>query len=136
DRGLQRITAIDLTLVVLVAGFLGARLLHVVYEDWATYLLQPAQIFYIWNGGFVFLGGLGAALIAGILFCSFKREPFWFWADAAVLPAALAYGLGRLGCFLNGCCYGDICELPWAMTLHGVGRHPTQLYATLWELLT
>ena len=52
---------------------------------------------------------------------------------------ALGYGLGRLGCFLNGCCFGKLCELPWAVEFHYPGlpanlRHPTQLYATAWEL--
>lgn len=136
DKGLQRVTAIDITLVVLIAGFLGARLLHVVFEDFGYYRVQPIEIFYVWNGGFVFLGGLVASLIAGILFCHWKHEPFWFWADVAALPAALSYALGRLGCFFNGCCYGNVCELPWAISLQGMNRHPTQLYATLWELIS
>ena len=59
---------------------------------------------------------------------------------------ALGYGLGRLACFFEGCCYGKLCHLPWAIPLKEVDvvseqistslRHPTQLYAAGTELLT
>lgn len=133
QRGLERLTAIDLLLTLLVTGFLGARLTHVFYEDFAFYRVQPSAILEIWNGGFVYLGGLFAALAGALVFCQIKREPFWFWADTAAPAAALSYALGRLACFANGCCYGRECELPWAVFLHGGHRHPAPLYATTWE---
>lgn len=131
---LSRIVAIDFTLVTLACGFLGARLLHVFYEEPAYYIVAPFRILEVWNGGFVYLGGLLGAALGAAFFCDWKREPFWLWADLAAPPAALAYALGRIGCFLNGCCYGHECLLPWAVSLNGVPRHPTQIYATLWEL--
>ncbi|MBX3022611.1 MAG: prolipoprotein diacylglyceryl transferase [Bdellovibrionales bacterium] len=135
QRQLDRVTAIDLTLVCLIAGFLGARLLHVFYEDFFYYRENPVAVLYVWNGGFVFLGGVIAAWLAASIFCNIKREPFWFWADVAAPPIALAYALGRLACFANGCCYGRECLLPWAVTMDGHLRHPAQLYASGWELL-
>lgn len=134
-RGLEKVTAIDLTLLCLVAGFTGARLLHVFYEDFSYYQANPFAVLYIWNGGFVFLGGVIAAWAAGVLFCNLKKEPFWFWADAAAPPIAFAYAMGRVACFANGCCFGKECVLPWAVDMHGYLRHPAQLYATGWELL-
>ena len=134
-RHLERLTAIDLTLTCLVAGFLGARLLHVVFEDPEHYLAQPVDALKIWNGGFVFFGGLLAAAVAAFLFCRIRQEPFWYWADTAALPAAWGYAIGRLGCFFNGCCYGKLSALPWAIEVQGGHRHPTQIYATVWELL-
>ena len=133
-RGLRQVVAIDLTLVTLVAGFLGARALHVVYEEPLLYRLHPAAVLEFWNGGFVFLGGVASAWIAAVVFCVFRKEAFWFWADIAAPAIALGYAIGRFGCFLNGCCYGGICELPWSIYMHGGFRHPTQLYASLWEL--
>jgi len=133
-RKLERVTAVDLTLVCLIAGFLGSRALHVFYEDFAFYQEHPWSVLQVWNGGFVFLGGVLAAWVAGVLFCNIKREPFWFWADTAAPPVALAYALGRFACFLNGCCYGHECTLPWGLNLEGYLRHPTQLYASFWEL--
>jgi phosphatidylglycerol:prolipoprotein diacylglycerol transferase len=133
-RKLERVVAIDFTLTCVVAGFLGARLLHVFYEEPAYYRAHPWAVLEIWNGGFVFLGGLAAAFMAGVFFCQWRKQPFWVWADAAVLPASLAYGLGRIGCFFNGCCFGGECHLPWAVFMDGAYRHPTQLYASFWEL--
>ncbi len=135
-KRMPRLIAIDLTLIVLVAGFVGARLLHVTFEEPEYYRQAPAQIFAIWNGGFVFLGGLIAAALGAAFFCDWKREPFWLWADLAAPAAALAYAFGRVGCFLNGCCYGSECLLPWAVFMGGASRHPTQLYASAWELFT
>ncbi|MGE4132753.1 MAG: prolipoprotein diacylglyceryl transferase [Bdellovibrionales bacterium] len=134
-RHLNHVTAIDFALVVTICGFLGARLLHVVYEDWTFYSANPLQIFVVWNGGFVFYGGLIGAFVGASLFCSWTNEAFWFWADTAALPISLAYAIGRLGCFLNGCCYGKVCALPWAVRFDEFPRHPTQLYATGWELM-
>jgi phosphatidylglycerol---prolipoprotein diacylglyceryl transferase len=127
-------TAIDLTICVLVSGFLGARLLHVFYEEPSFYMAEPLAALKIWNGGFVFLGGVVGALIGAMLFCGIRREPFWFWADVAVVPIALGYAIGRLACFANGCCYGKYCTLPWAVYMQGGSRHPTQLYAALYEM--
>lgn len=134
-RNLMRVTAIDLTLATLIGGFVGARLLHVFYEEPIFYRYNPAAIFQVWNGGFVFLGGVLGAWFAATIFCIFRREPFWFWADIAMPPISLGYAIGRLACFFNGCCYGKYCQLPWAVYMHGGGRHPTQLYATFWELI-
>lgn len=134
-RGLIRVTAIDLAMTCLIGGLVGARLLHVLYEEPAYYQASPVAIFEIWNGGFVFFGGVLGAWFAAALFCMVRSEPFWFWADVAILPISLGYAIGRVGCFLNGCCYGKVCELPWAFSMQGAMRHPTQLYAALWELV-
>lgn len=136
DLNLNLTTAIDLALVGLIAGFVGARVLHVLYESPVFYREDWRRIFYVWNGGFVFFGGMIATFFASEVFCSLKREPFWLWADRAAPPLALGYALGRTACFFNGCCFGKHCDLAWAVYMHGAYRHPTQLYATLLELVT
>jgi len=135
SAGLARLTAIDLCFVLLISGFLGARLLHVFYEDWTYYAASPLAALQVWNGGFVYYGGFLCALFAGAWFCSLRREPFWLWADTAALPLGLTYALGRLACFVNGCCYGYPAAVPWAVRFgeEGIFRHPTQLYASVWE---
>jgi phosphatidylglycerol:prolipoprotein diacylglycerol transferase len=133
-RHLEKLTAIDFTLAVLISGFAGARLVHIVWEEPAYYMQNPLAALQVWNGGFVFLGGLMASWVCAVFYCQWKKEPFWFWADTAVPPISLGYALGRLACFANGCCFGRECELPWGIELHGAHRHPTQLYATFWEL--
>lgn len=134
-RDLNKTVALDLVLLVLAAGFIGARLFHVFYEEPAYYAEHPWRVLHVWNGGFVFLGGLFASFFTGLWFCQWQREPFWLWADLAALPTSLAYAIGRLGCFLNGCCFGRECHYPWAFVQDGVPRHPAPLYASAYEFI-
>ncbi len=132
---LARVTAIDLSLTVLIGGFIGARLLHILWEEPEFYRLDPLAIVQVWNGGFVYLGGVVGAFIAAVVFCKIKMEAFWYWADVATPSISLSYAIGRLACFMNGCCYGKITNVPWAIFMHSGPRHPTQLYASAWEFV-
>lgn len=66
------------------------------------------------------------------------------WLDFACLPMGLSYAIGRVGCFMNGCCYGKICLLPWGVQFAAherwgmavLPRHPTQAYAAGFEILS
>ena len=133
-RGLNRVAAIDLTLVCLIGGFIGARLLHVFFEEPSWYAAAPLEVLEVWNGGFVYLGGVFFAVLAWAAFLRGESEPLFLWADIAAPPIAIGYAIGRVGCLFNGCCYGKFCSLPWSVYMHGGSRHPTQAYATLWEL--
>lgn len=119
----------NLAWVILVGGILGARALHVLYEEPVYYFNSPSQILSIWNGGLVFYGGLLGAALTGLSYLAYKKLPWKIWLDALIPALSLGYIIGRLGCFVNGCCYGRFCSLPWAVN----GRHPTQLYAVLAE---
>lgn len=140
-RGLARNLALDLALVIMVSGFIGARLFHVVFEYPAVYLESPSRIFRFWEGGFVFYGGALLAAFAGYLFLKYKKEPLNQWLDFTAPILAFTYGAGRIGCFLAGCCFGRYCTLPWGVTFPRGGEapagfpiHPTQLYAFGWEM--
>lgn len=126
----DRKQAFNLALLLMVFGFLGGRLFHVFYEEFSYYKKDPLQILYFWNGGFVFLGGLLAAWPAAWIYCKNKQLPFLEWADFFAPLLSLAHAFGRLGCILSGCCFGQFCELPWAVA----GRHPTAIYLLLGEL--
>lgn len=129
----------------MVCGLVGGRLTHVFYENWGYYREMPFDIFKIWQGGFVFYGGFFTSLIGAYGFLKIKKESFLKWADFFAPVLALGYALGRVGCFLNGCCFGkpcvgNGCALPWMVEFNHPGlpeglRHPTQLYAVFWELL-
>lgn len=123
---------LNLSLVLMIAGMIGGRLFHVFYEGLDYYRSFPSAIFMFWQGGFVFFGGFFAALLAGWIYVIRKtpRIGFLKWADFLAPLGAVGYGVGRVACLLAGCCYGRVCELPWAIN----GRHPTPLYATIWEL--
>ena len=95
---------------LMVGGVMGARLAYVA-EHWrAEFVDSPASIIRIDQGGLMFYGGVLGAVLAISLFARANRQNLLGLYDlcAAVLP--LGHAFGRLGCFLNGCCYGRVCE--------------------------
>jgi phosphatidylglycerol:prolipoprotein diacylglycerol transferase len=136
-RGLSSTQALDLSLILMIFGFLGGRLVHVFYESPSHYFEDWTRILKFWEGGFVFYGGFLSALAAAVLYAWKKHLQIPRWLDFFAPVLALGYGLGRVSCFLAGCCYGRSCDLPWGLTLTWdtmhVLRHPVQLYAVAWE---
>lgn len=114
-----------------ISSWIGAKILFILTQDrWSTSELIQASNFWL-GGGFVFLGGfLGGALFAlllGIVVPSLRPDKMQF----TLIPLLWAHALGRIGCFLAGCCYGIETSAPWAIHLHGLDRHPVQLYEAL-----
>ncbi len=119
----------NFSLVFMISGLVGARLFHVLYEYPEFYIQLPIEVFKLWNGGFVFYGGAISVLIASLVYFKKHKLHWKLWGDALAPVVGLGYALGRLGCFLAGCCYGSYCDLPWAIEQ----KHPTQIYAMLTE---
>lgn len=96
----------SLTVAIMLSGILGARLAYVA-EHWsAEFAGHPAAILRIDQGGLMFYGGLaGAALAAGV-FVRRHRERLLDVSDLLLAVLPLGHALGRVGCFLNGCCHG------------------------------
>jgi phosphatidylglycerol:prolipoprotein diacylglycerol transferase len=69
---------------------------------------NPVEIFKIWQGGLVFYGGFIGALIATIIYLRWENMPFSRISDVLAPGLALSISIGRIGCFLNGCCYGKV----------------------------
>ena len=169
-------TVLDLVLWGLVGGLLGARLLFMVVHApryyWACVdfslfndlytPLEPLdgprcfEALKLWEGGLVWYGGLLGGLLAGWIFCRRRGLSLLAMADLLMPSIALGHGLGRIGCFLAGCCWGKPCGLSWgarypagSMAWHQqiadgwVSRwaettlpvHPTQLYEAAGEML-
>ena len=116
---LDRNLTLDLCFVIMISGFVGARLFHVFYESPEVYLNHPTWIIKVWYGGFVFYGGALTAFVASLLYLRLKKQPLAPWADLFAPVGAAGYAVGRLGCFFNGCCYGKICTLPWGFRFPG-----------------
>ncbi len=129
--------AMDLCLIGMVFGFIGARLFYVFYQEWEYYSAAPLEILKFWKGGFVYYGGFVGGGLACFGFLKFNNLKVGEWADLVAPVLCLCYGIGRLACLAAGCCYGANCDLPWAIQIGDseVYRHPTQVYAFLYEFL-
>lgn len=120
---------------ILAGSIVGARFVYVVTYWEKDFAGRPfSEVFHIWNGGLVFYGGLAGAVLAAIIRIRSRKLPLWIVADCLAPGIAIGHALGRLGCFLNGCCYGHPSHLPWAVrfpsgTIPGnPAVHPAQLY--------
>jgi phosphatidylglycerol:prolipoprotein diacylglycerol transferase len=147
----------DLSLWIFVGGLVGARLFYV-WQYWGVRVRTFWEIFKVWEGGIVFYGSVMGGLLAFLVYWRLRRFPMRPTLDALAPALTLGIALGRIGCFLNGCCYGDRCDLPWAVRFPGprgaIGGsppwadqvrhklldpaaawslpvHPTQLYSSL-----
>ncbi|MEW6183750.1 MAG: prolipoprotein diacylglyceryl transferase [Bacillota bacterium] len=129
-RGLDPDHIFNLALILVVGGVVSSRLAYVIIE-WHNYAPDPLSVFRIWDGGLSYYGALIAELPVVVLYSRLKAMRFGEVADIVALGLAVGYPFARIGCFLNGCCYGKPTDVPWAMvfTADGIARHPTQLYS-------
>ncbi|MGQ9732123.1 MAG: prolipoprotein diacylglyceryl transferase [Candidatus Zipacnadales bacterium] len=130
---------IDLSLFVLLGSILGARLFYIILNWDSDYANNPASVLNVWEGGLTFHGGLLGGTILGYLFCRWRRIRPTLMIDLVAPSLAFGYALARIGCFINGCCSGGPCNLPWAVdfqtdTVAGI-VHPTQLYSSIGHVL-
>ncbi len=135
-------TILDLGPWLIVGGIIGARLLYVLSYWQEQFADQPlSAIFSVWHGGLVFYGGLTGAALGCIFFARRRKVPLWKLADVMAPSIALGSFFGRIGCLLNGCCFGSGCSLPWAIHFppghktYPEGVHPTELYDASINLL-
>jgi phosphatidylglycerol:prolipoprotein diacylglycerol transferase len=98
----------------IVGGILGGRLLYLA-QNWQLYLEQPAEIIALWHGGLIWYGGFFGGLIASVIFWRRHRIPVLRALDQVFPFVALGHAVGRIGCFLNGCCLGKPGEGWWAV---------------------
>lgn len=127
--GLDRTLALDSSIVVMVSGFVGARIFHVLYEAPLYYAEDMFRVFEIWRGGFVWYGGAIGGFLGFYFFSRIKKMSLGLWLDGYAPVCALGYMIGRISCFLTGCCFGGVCYLTPTIAF----QHPTQLYAVIWE---
>ncbi len=135
-------TLFTAALVGIPSGIVLARLLHVI-DLWDNYSQNPGQI--IGAGGLTAYGAvLGAAL--GIwIYSKFSKLQFGYFADLVAPAIISAQAIGRIGCTINGCCYGVAAPtwLPWSIVYThpdsfaplGVATHPTTVYELIYNLI-
>jgi len=133
----------EVYLVIVLAALVGSRVLFVV-EHVSQYAAEPSRLLRLRQGGLSMYGGVLFAALGAAVYCKRASVPFANLADACAPSLALGEAITRIGCFLNGCCFGKPSTLPLAMVFPpqsnagqvfaGVAIHPTQLYASFAHL--
>ena len=104
----------DLLFWIMVTGILGARAAYVMTE-WSYFAAHPLEIVRVDRGGLVYYGGMLSAGLALVVFARRRRIALPALMDFVITAVPLGHALGRVGCFLNGCCYGARFDGPWAV---------------------
>ena len=124
----------DLAFWLMLAGILGARINYVI-ANITDFVAAPLTIIRVDQGGLIYYGGFVCAALTAVLFAWRHNEQFAWFADFVITAIPLGHFFGRIGCFLNGCCYGSPGNYAWCFPLGEVTRHPVQLYESLWNLM-
>lgn len=110
---------LNLGFISLVCGIAGARLLYV-YQYWnQDFATQPNPLYAIIDitkGGLVFYGGFLVAVIGALVYLTWAKHSIRLYLDILTPSLMLGLAFGRMGCFLNGCCWGAPTDVPWAIT--------------------
>jgi phosphatidylglycerol---prolipoprotein diacylglyceryl transferase len=119
--GIDPDIVVNIALTALVFGITGSRLSHIL-ENLDEYTRSDLTVWQnLWNavnirsGGLTFYGGLLLATAACIAYGVWRRVPLRLTMDIIAPCVMIGLGFGRIGCFLNGCCYGAECGVPWAV---------------------
>lgn len=126
----------DLLFYGVLGVVLGGRLGYTLFYNTAYYLDNPLQIFYVWQGGMSFHGGLLGVLVVLLVFSYRRNLPLLLVGDLVVVAVPIGLGFGRIGNFINAELWGRVTELPWGVVFPGAGllpRHPSQLYEAALE---
>ncbi|MFH1665271.1 MAG: prolipoprotein diacylglyceryl transferase [Candidatus Omnitrophota bacterium] len=123
---------LDCLIAVFVGGIIGGRLLFVIINR-EYYLQNPARALMFYEGGLAFQGAFILAVISGMVAARLKKISFLKAADLIAPYIFLGQAFGRLGCFLNGCCYGRVTNSGFGVIYPGecVARIPVQAYSSL-----
>lgn len=136
-----------------VSALIGARLLHI-FTNIGLYTANPSRAWAIDTLGFSMFGGLVCGAIAAIVACRIMRINFWRLGDSLAPPLGLGIAVMRIGCYLNGCCFGHETRLPWGVSFpilspahkyqlaksttdffHVTPVHPTEIYEMIAALI-
>jgi phosphatidylglycerol:prolipoprotein diacylglycerol transferase len=142
----------DLAVWVFVGGLIGARAFYVI-QYWGDRIRSIGDVFRIWEGGIVLYGSIIGGTAAFFLYRVLRPFPLLPYLDVVAPSLALGIAVGRVGCFLNGCCFGDLCPgIPWGVSFPrpsppwlehvreglipsdaawSLPVHPTQLYSVV-----
>jgi len=124
----------DFVFWVVMSGIIGCRIFYILL-NLSFFVENPMEIVMIHHGGLAWQGGVVTGIAAALIFMRVKKLPVLKTLDLVAPYIALGQSIGRVGCFLNGCCYGK--PLAWGIyfPVHQAQLHPTQLYDSLGLLI-
>jgi phosphatidylglycerol:prolipoprotein diacylglycerol transferase len=111
---------------LILSSVAGARLAFII-ANLSTYMQDPGQILQLRSGGLIFYGGILGGLLMTLIFARLKKMPIPSLLDIAAAGTPLGHSMGRLGCYINGCCYGIHGEGPGTTMTNTGLRVPVQL---------
>ncbi|EKD51454.1 MAG: hypothetical protein ACD_62C00248G0001 [uncultured bacterium] len=143
--GLDEAKMIDFVFYLMIAGLVGSRLFYI-FDSVPDFWSDPLVLFRVWQGGLVFQGGVIGSVVVAIWLTKKYKLRFFQTADVFAPALSLGHGLGRVGCFFAGCCFGKQCpvDFPLGITFppipngiapHDVPLYPTQLTEVVCELI-
>ncbi|MCL2888033.1 MAG: prolipoprotein diacylglyceryl transferase [Elusimicrobia bacterium] len=147
--GIDKDTLWNILFITIFGAIVGGKLMYIIVswgELGPTFGDKMANIAANFRYGFVFFGGFIVSLVSLVIYIKRKKMPLLCTGDFLVVALPLGHAIGRIGCFLAGCCYGRPTAVPWAVHftnpdtlvppgLRGVGLHPTQLYESAGNLI-
>jgi phosphatidylglycerol:prolipoprotein diacylglycerol transferase len=131
---------LTVALIAIPSGIIISRLLHVI-DLWSFYLANPGLL--LGFGGLTIWGAILGATLGIWIYSRFSDFKFGYFMDLVTPGVLLAQVIGRVGCTINGCCYGKATSLPWGVVYTnpdsfapiGVAVHPTQPYEIIFLLI-
>jgi phosphatidylglycerol:prolipoprotein diacylglycerol transferase len=138
EFGVNREKIIDFGIAILVGGIIGARIVYIAL-NFQYYVNNPLEIINLAKGGLVWYGAFIFGMISAAWYIRKNKMSFWATADLFAPYIALAQAFGRIGCFLNGCCYGSVAPSSFMLSVvfpgESVLRYPTQVFSTIMLLV-
>ncbi len=133
--GIKEELILNLSVLIMISGIIGARLIYILL-NLKEYILSPIEIMKIYRGGLTLYGGIAAGILSSLIYLRRKRHPVLKVLDLVSPYVALGQVWGRIGCFLNGCCYGrESLRFGLYFPVHSRTLLPTQIYSSLGNLL-
>ncbi|MCP9774159.1 prolipoprotein diacylglyceryl transferase [Cyanobium sp. WAJ14-Wanaka] len=144
QRSIDPAQIADLLPLLVLGAVLGARIYYVLLE-WRLYSGDWLSALAIWRGGIAIHGALIGGSLATVLFCRWRKLPFWSLLDVLLPAVVLGQAIGRWGNFFNSEAFGLPTNLPWKLTIApAIARnagfwnnstfHPTFLYESIWNI--
>jgi len=128
----------DMGFIMILAAILGSRLMYVLI-NFSYFQNHPLDALKVWEGGLVFSGGLITTFLVTLWYVKTHGLSFWRVADLLAPGVAVGQAIGRVGCFMAGCCHGKPTDAMWGVTFRhpnsmaplDISLHPTQIYDSL-----